>query len=46
MRLNVAGDPDGVRTGRKWPFNVSPESEDEWNRRYSKIYVPNYVNVP
>ena len=46
MRLNVAGDPDGVRTGRKWPFIVSRESEDEWNRRYSNIYVPNYVDVP
>ena len=46
VELNVAGDPDGVRTGRKWTFIVSPENGDERNRRYSNIYVPNYVNVP
>ena len=27
-------------------MDVGPENEDEWNRWYSGIYVPNYEKVP
>ena len=27
-------------------MDISPENEDEWNRWYSGVYVPNYEKVP
>ena len=42
---NIAGADmaPALQIGR---MDISPENEDEWNRWYSGVYVPNYEKVP
>ena len=45
-RRNAAVAPDRGSHRPEIDVHCVAGKEGEWNRRYSNIYVPNYVNVP
>ena len=41
--IALSGMAEALQIGR---MGISPENEEEWNRWYSGVYVPNYEKVP